>query len=90
MATETLTPELEISAARMELQCTGSILATVAYWMRILAGVPQSASVWYAYTFLQQRAEKGDRAAARKLAEFHEAATAYEGARVALADLTRS
>jgi hypothetical protein len=89
MTAETLTPELEISAARMDLWCAKSVLANVAYWMRVHAGVPQSASVWYAYLFLQQRAAKGDLTAARKLTEFHKAATACEGARVVLAGLTR-
>lgn len=90
MATEEITPELEISAARMDLWCASSVLTNVAYWMKVLTGVPQPASVWYAHCFLHQRAAKGDKTAARKLAEFDKAATAYEGARVALADLERA
>jgi hypothetical protein len=70
------------SAARMDLWCTSSALSRAAYWMRVHAGVPQSASVWYAHTVLANRAEKGDRSAARKLAEFDHAATEYEGDRV--------
>lgn len=87
MSTETLTPELELSAARMDLWCATSILNNATYWMRVHAGVPQAASVWYAHTILQQRAAKGDRAAVRKLAEFDEATTGYEGARAAVAIL---
>ena len=86
---EILPSNVEIAAARMDLWCATSVLANVAYWMRAHAGVPQTASVWYAHPVLQQRAENGDRTAARKLAEFDQAATAYEGARVALADLTQ-
>jgi hypothetical protein len=77
----------EVSAARMDLQCTGSILASAAYWMRVLAGIPQDAPIGFAQAILTQRADRGDKTAARKLAEFDEAATAYEGARTALATL---
>lgn len=81
-------PELEISATRMDLQCTQHRLTLVMDWMRRLARVPAEASFWYAYTALTRRADQGDRYAARKISEFHHAATAYEGARVALAELT--
>lgn len=88
MAAETLTLEQELAATRMDLWCATSRLSNVAYWMRVHARIPHTASVWYAHCILQQRAEKGDETAVRKLREFDEAATAYEGARVAVAILS--
>jgi hypothetical protein len=87
MADETLTPELEIAAARMDLQCASNILVHAAYSMRKYAGIPQAASVWHAYTILEQMAGRGDKFARRVLTEFGKSATGYEGARVALIEL---
>src|SRR4051812_20160788 len=85
-----LTPELEISAARMDLWLAKSRLEAVTHWMRRQAGIPEGASFWFAYLAYKDREAAGDKLAARKLAEFSEAATAYEGARVALIELTGS
>lgn len=88
MAAEDLTPELEISAAWQDVESTGRLVASAAYWMKSTAGIPQDAPIGFAQAILTQRTDRGDEVAARKLREFDEAATAYEGARVALADLT--
>src|ERR1700749_2338485 len=85
--TETFTANIELSAARMDMWCATSILNNVAYWMRVMAGVPQAAPVEHAYMLLERRAAQGDKSARRKVPEFEQAATGYEGARVALAEL---
>jgi hypothetical protein len=82
--TTTLTPELEISAARMDLQCYATRLAGIQAWMRLLAGVPADAPFGFAHTVFLRR---GDAMAHRKLAEYEAAGSDLEGARIALAEL---
>lgn len=85
---DTLTPELELSAARMDVQCCTHRLACIAASMRLAASVPASADLGHAHAVLTLRADRGDATAIRRLAEYRKAATALEGARVALAELT--
>ena len=63
-------------------------LAHAANAVKDCACIPRSAHIAYAQIILTLRADGGDERAARKLREYEQAATDYEGARVALADLT--
>jgi hypothetical protein len=88
MGAETLTPEQEINAARMDLQCTRNILGHAVNDLRRAAGLPANAPAPLALTFAENRARSGDARAARAVNAFLGAASDYEGARVALAELT--
>ena len=85
MAAKTLTPEEEIAAARQDLKSTGRLLVHAANAMKDTARIPREAAVGYAQTILMHRT---DLIARVRLDQYVKAATAYEGARVALADLT--
>ena len=84
----TLTPELEISAARMDLQCAEHRLRLVAVRMRLAVKGGQDASFGHVYSALARRADRGNRCAARLIAQFRDAAAVHEGARAALVELT--
>jgi hypothetical protein len=58
-----------------------------ATWMRTLTRVPANAHIAFALAQIRTRVEHRDRAAIRALADYDAATTAYEGARVALAEL---
>ena len=84
----TLAPDLEISAARMDLQCAEHRLSLVAHRMRLTVKGSRAASFGHVYGALARRAGRGNRYAGRLLDAFHEAATFHEGARTALVELT--
>lgn len=84
---EQLTPEQEIAAARLDLQCTAHRLTLIARHMQTRTPGIGTAPLQYAVTSFEGRAGQGDKAAVRTLALFRQAASAYEGARTALAEL---
>jgi hypothetical protein len=87
MGAETLTPEQEINAARMDLQCTRNILFHTANDLRRVAGLPAGAPAYRALV-AAERLARTDSRAARAVKAYLDAASDYEGARVALVELT--
>lgn len=85
---EQLTPEQEISAARMDLQCTAHRVTLLARDMQRRTPGDGTAPFPYAYSQFERRVSQADKFASRTLALFRQAASAYEGARTALAELT--
>ena len=86
-SSETLPHDVEVKAARQDVESTGRLLVHAANAMKDTAGIPRTAHLGYAQTILTHRT---DLIARVHLAQFAEAATTYEGARVALADLERT
>ncbi len=80
--------DVAINAARQDVESAARLLAHAANAVKDCACIPRSAHIAYAQIILTLRADGGDERAARKLREYEQAATDYEGARVALADLT--
>jgi hypothetical protein len=85
---EQLTPEQEIAAARVDLQCTAHRVTLLAHHMQARTPGDGTAPFPYAFTSFERRAGEGDKSAARTIELFCQAAAAYEGARVALSELT--
>ena len=75
---------VEIAAARQDAESTSRLLIHAANALKDTARIPRAAHVAYAQTVL---AHRSDLIARVRLRQYAEAATAYEGARVALADL---
>lgn len=84
---ETMTPELEISAARMDVECTTHRLIASMNWIKDVTRTPRYGHIEFAMVKLRDRVEHGDSTAVRAMRAYEEAATDYEGARVALAEL---
>ena len=82
-----MTPELELSAARMDVQCSSNILFYAIKDLYRAARMPVEAHPMHAYYAVCDQAAEGCKWASRKIAKFHEAASYYEGSRVALAEL---
>jgi hypothetical protein len=86
MTTDEMLPrDVEVAAVRQDVASTGRLLVHAANALKDTAGLPRVAPVTYAQAILERR---NDLAARVRLGQYAEAATAYEGARVALADLT--
>lgn len=77
----------EIAAAKQDFESTARLLIHAANALKDTARIPRAAHIGYAQTILTHRT---DLIARVRLRQYAEAATAYEGARVAVADLANT
>jgi hypothetical protein len=81
----TTSETIETKAARQDLESTSRLLTHAANALKDTARLPRIAPVAYAQAILERRT---DLIARVRLNQYAEAATAYEGARTALAGLS--
>ncbi|MFG2001613.1 hypothetical protein ACGFNU_20925 [Spirillospora sp. NPDC048911] len=82
--------ESEFAIAMVDLWCARSVLTNATDALQRAANLPATAPAMHALTVAENRAARGDQRAVRAAAAFRAAASGYEGARTALADIVQT